>query len=64
MHILQRFFQKNLHISKISSTFATVSQIPDNRDASKRTPAFRKVPHLGCSFGLPPMGNEIITIKN
>ena len=26
MHILQRFSQKNLHISKISSTFATVFQ--------------------------------------
>lgn len=51
-------------MSKISSTFATVSQIPDNRDASKRTPVFRKVPHLDCSFGLPPTGNEIITIKN
>ena len=64
MHILQRFSQKNLHISKISSTFATVFQIPDNRDASKRTLVFRKVHHLDCSFGLPPTGNEIITIKN
>ena len=46
-------------MSKISSTFATVSQIPDNRDASKRTPVFRKVHHLDCSIGCPQWATKL-----
>ena len=59
--------QKNTHFAKISSKkFAYIKnkQYFCNSFSKKRTPAFRKVPHLGCSFGLPPTGNEIITIKN
>ena len=59
--------QKNAHFAKIfSKKFAYIKnkQYFCNRFPSKRTLVFRKVPHLDCSFGLPPTGNEIITIKN
>lgn len=59
--------QKNTHFAKISSKkFAYIKnkQYFCNRFSQRRTPVFRKVHHLDCSFGLPPTGNEIITINN